>query len=116
MREWETPLAGDRRDGMQDYRPKEDDYGDGDIPEIDTEPYKNGAYVESPPHQGSAGGVESPPHQGSAGGVESPPHQGLAGGVEIQSYRNAAESGESMGCVEGLPESSRPRRDGPGGE
>lgn len=92
MREWETPLAGDRRDGMQDYRPKEDDYGDGDIPEIDTEPYKNGAYVESPPHQGSAGGVE------------------------IQSYRNAAESGESMGCVEGLPESSRPRRDGPGGE
>lgn len=104
MREWETPLAGDRRDGMQDYRPKEDDYGDGDIPEIDTEPYKNGAYVESPPHQGSAGGVESPPHQGSAGGVE------------IQSYRNAAESGESMGCVEGLPESSRPRRDGPGGE
>lgn len=104
MREWETPLAGDRRDGMQDYRPKEDDYGDGDIPEIDTEPYKNGAYVESPPHQGSAGGVESPPHQGSVGGVE------------IQSYRNAAESGESMGCVEGLPESSRPRRDGPGGE
>ena len=27
---------------MAAYDPKEDDYGDGDIPEVDTEPYKDG--------------------------------------------------------------------------
>ena len=31
---------------MAAYDPKEDDYGDGDIPEVDTEPYKDGFYVE----------------------------------------------------------------------
>ena len=30
---------------MAAYDPKEDDYGDGDIPEVDTEPYKDGSYV-----------------------------------------------------------------------
>ena len=30
---------------MAAYDPKEDDYGDGDIPEVDTEPYKDGFYV-----------------------------------------------------------------------
>ena len=49
-------------DEMLEYKPEEDGYGDGDVPEIDTESYRNGAYVEP------------------------------------------------------LPESSRPRRDGPGGE
>ena len=31
------------------YDPKEDDYGDRDIPEVDTEPYKDGFYVEPLP-------------------------------------------------------------------
>lgn len=34
---------------MAAYDPKEDDYGDGDIPEVDTEPYKDGFYVEPLP-------------------------------------------------------------------
>ena len=31
---------------MKVFVPEEDDYNDGDIPEIDTEPYKDGSYVE----------------------------------------------------------------------
>ena len=34
---------------MAAYDPKEDDYGDADIPEVDTEPYKDGFYVEPLP-------------------------------------------------------------------
>lgn len=34
---------------MRTYIPAEDDYNDGDIPEIDTEPYKDGFYVEPLP-------------------------------------------------------------------
>ncbi|SET99823.1 hypothetical protein [Lacrimispora sphenoides] len=34
---------------MKVFVPDEDDYNDGDIPEIDTEPYKDGSYVEPLP-------------------------------------------------------------------
>ncbi len=34
---------------MKVFVPEEDDYNDGDIPEIDTEPYKDGSYVEPLP-------------------------------------------------------------------
>ncbi|GLC78249.1 hypothetical protein [Lacrimispora indolis] len=34
---------------MKVFVPEEDDYSDGDIPEIDTEPYKDGFYIEPLP-------------------------------------------------------------------
>ena len=34
---------------MKVFVPEEDDYNDGDIPEIDTEPYKDGSYEEPLP-------------------------------------------------------------------
>ncbi|WP_313070729.1 AE-binding protein [Lacrimispora sp.] len=34
---------------MKIIMPEEDDYSDGDTPEIDTEPYENGFYVEPLP-------------------------------------------------------------------
>lgn len=34
---------------MKAFLPNEDNYDDGNIPEIDTEPYKDGAYVEPLP-------------------------------------------------------------------
>jgi len=34
---------------MMAYLPEEDYYGDGDIPEIDTETYEDGFYVEPLP-------------------------------------------------------------------
>lgn len=54
------------RYGNKNSGSRSDRYGDGDVPEIDTEPYKNGSRVVTP--------------------------------------------------AEPLPESSRERRDGPGGE
>ncbi len=54
--------------------PETDRYGDGDVPEIDTNPYRNGHAPE----------------------------------IDTERYRNSAQ-------VEPLPESTRERRDGPGG-
>jgi hypothetical protein len=34
---------------MKVFMPEEDNYDDGDIPEVDTEPYENGFYIEPLP-------------------------------------------------------------------
>lgn len=67
--------------------PKTDRYGDGDVPEIDTKPYSNGHTPE----------IDTERY-----------HNRHAPEIDTERYRNSAQ-------VEPLPESTRERRDGPGG-
>lgn len=67
--------------------PETDRYGDGDVPEIDTKPYSNGHAPEIDTERC---------------------HNRHAPEIDTERYRNSAQ-------VEPLPESTRERRDGPGG-